>query len=371
MRLPNRIDAIKVLASQLIVWHHLASYGPLSDALHQIAPALGAWLYDYARMAVQAFLVVGGYLAAHSLNALAHHPHSSLAPVLLRRYLRLVLPLGAALLIAMVCSAVARPLLGTDFVPASPTLAQVASHLLLLQGVLGFDALSAGVWYVAIDFQLYVLLALSVAGCGRWARAAVVVGTVASLFYFNLRPEWDHLGVYFFGAYGLGAMAYWAGHASERNARHLGLGLVITLGVLALAFAFRERIAIALAIALILATRLPAAADPSRTRASLAAMVPIGPAKQPFFKRLATSSYALFLLHFPVLMLGNAVFSQWPEASAPLALAMLLACWLLSMWLAIPFERWIERPLQTLVSRRFRPAPLPAQQPEVSQISPK
>ncbi|MGZ8261721.1 MAG: acyltransferase family protein, partial [Methylotenera sp.] len=58
------IDAFKAIASQLIVLHHLAAYGPLSDAVQQAAPGLISWLYDYARMAVQVFFVIGGYLAA-------------------------------------------------------------------------------------------------------------------------------------------------------------------------------------------------------------------------------------------------------------------------------------------------------------------
>ena len=52
------IDAFKAIASQLIVLHHLAAYGPISDAVQQVAPSLITWLYDYARMAVQVFFVI-------------------------------------------------------------------------------------------------------------------------------------------------------------------------------------------------------------------------------------------------------------------------------------------------------------------------
>jgi hypothetical protein len=46
------IDAFKAIASQLIVLHHLAAYGPISDAVQQIAPSLGymtmrGWPYRY------------------------------------------------------------------------------------------------------------------------------------------------------------------------------------------------------------------------------------------------------------------------------------------------------------------------------------
>ena len=49
------IDFLRALASQLIVWHHLAFYGPLSDIAYPLAPLAIDVLYDYARMAVQVF----------------------------------------------------------------------------------------------------------------------------------------------------------------------------------------------------------------------------------------------------------------------------------------------------------------------------
>lgn len=61
------IDMVKGLACAAIVCHHLAFYGPMSDIAAPLAPWLMAWLYDYGRMAVQVFLVLGGYLAAASL----------------------------------------------------------------------------------------------------------------------------------------------------------------------------------------------------------------------------------------------------------------------------------------------------------------
>ena len=56
------IDTLKGLACIAIVWHHLAFYGPMSDAAMPLFPGLMAWLYDHARLAVQVFLVLGGYL---------------------------------------------------------------------------------------------------------------------------------------------------------------------------------------------------------------------------------------------------------------------------------------------------------------------
>ena len=66
-RLPL-IDAFKAIASQLIVLHHLSAYGPLSATVQQAAPGLIGWFYDYARMAVQVFLVIAGFLAVRGLS---------------------------------------------------------------------------------------------------------------------------------------------------------------------------------------------------------------------------------------------------------------------------------------------------------------
>ena len=64
---------------------------------------------------------------------------------------------------------------------------------------------------------------------------------------------------------------------------------------------------------------------------------------------LARHAYALFLVHFPVCLLVNAIYEHRTEspvlmldALAPLAL---LAAWLLSNMAAVPFHRWIEAPL--------------------------
>jgi hypothetical protein len=61
------VDALKALACQLIVLHHLAFYGPMSDHAYSLAPALISWLSQDARMAVQAFLVIGGFLAVRAI----------------------------------------------------------------------------------------------------------------------------------------------------------------------------------------------------------------------------------------------------------------------------------------------------------------
>ena len=178
------IDVCKGLACAAIVAHHLAFYGPMSDIAQPLAPRLIGWLYDYGRMAVQVFLVLGGYLAAGSLAPQGLARFDSAAHQIARRFVRLALPYAVALLLAVLAAAVVRPWMAHDSVPDAPDLAQLLANALMLQDVLGEDALSAGVWYVAIDFQLFALAALLFAAVralpGLSQRSAAVAATRSS-----------------------------------------------------------------------------------------------------------------------------------------------------------------------------------------------
>ena len=151
------IDLLKAISAQLIVLHHLSFYGPMSDIAYELSPRLIDWLFGQARLAVQVFLVAGGFLAARNLASRASpvvgRPHR----LIWRRYRRLAIPLWAALALAVACAACARSIYPQASDPAAPEMLQFLAHLALLQDVLGFDVLSAGVWFVAIDFQLYAL----------------------------------------------------------------------------------------------------------------------------------------------------------------------------------------------------------------------
>ena len=317
----------KGVACMAIVWHHLAFYGPMSDIAQPLAPGLMAWLYDHGRMAVQVFLVLGGYLAALSLAPQGAARFDSAGMVVFRRFVRLVVPYAVALLLAVLVAALVRPFTDHDSVPEAPTFAQLLAHALLLQDIMGVDALSAGVWYVAIDFQLFTLTVLLLAAVralpgaaarhGRvLARVLLVAGTAASLLYFNRQPDMDVWAWYFFGSYGLGMMACWA----VQSPRATGwLALIVLLGGAALALEFRGRIAVALVTAVLLvgAVRL---ARSSRWQ-GVAPLGTIGP-----LVRLGQMSYSVFLVHFAVCLLINTVVGGlFPAAPWINALGMVLA----------------------------------------------
>ena len=343
---PNRfpvIDAFKAVASQLIVLHHLAAYGPIADAVQQIAPSLIIWLYDYARMAVQIFFVIGGYLAARSLFSNKNNTRS-LTFNLINRYFRLVIPFICAVLLAIIAAVVARGIMNHEFIPDLPKLSQFLSHVFLLNGILDFDSLLAGAWFIAIDFQLYLLmLCISWSG-GKVAnsRTVILVFITAiaamSLFWFNRNAQYDDWALYFFGAYGMGAIAYAAGQRGHSSG---WLWLNMMLAISAIFIDFRLRILIALSVALTLFF-------------SRNVQITEHSAPQKFVHFLGMISYALFLVHFSVLMLTNAIFG-WLNLNDSLSgLIFMLMTWVASLAVAVVFYYQVERPVVALFKLRLK-----------------
>jgi peptidoglycan/LPS O-acetylase OafA/YrhL len=370
-RLPF-IDALKALASQLIVLHHLAFYGPMSDAVIPLAPALVSWFADYARLAVQAFLVIAGFLGASALASQfsevrcensgrsrfpgAGRPAPALEPgappivvaepltvrrlalAFALRYRRLALPLVAAVALAILAAGIVRPWMQHPSVPAAPTLAQLIAHALLVHDVVGEEALSAGIWYVAIDLQLFGLLLLAL-WVGRHLRAPwlpVFVLGVASLFVFNLDARWDVWAPYFFGAYSLGVFAW---HAQAAARVPLSAVLLALAALIALALEFRLRIAVALTIATLLAMA---------GRTGVLQRWPRGR----MVEMLGRISYSIFLVHFPVCLLVNAAFVQFAGAHPFVNLAGVALAWATSIAAGALFYQWVERPLQRSMGAR-------------------
>lgn len=341
------LDAIKGIACLFIVGHHLCRYGPMPEGAASLAPGLVGWLARDGRLAVQVFLVVAGFLAAASLA-----PEGVLRARqgpwqrVWQRYARLAMPYLAALCVSVLAAAAIRPWFDHEAVPAAPVFAQLLAHGLLLQDLLGYDALSTGVWYVAIDFQLFVL-ALAMVMLAEWLQRrwqldaeraawllAVLVLTMvsASLFAFNLQAELDSTAFYFVGSYGLGMLAFWVGRIERTRHWSAALALLAALGVVALLWDWRIRIAIALAMALMLAV--------GQRRGWLSAP-PAWPAAEPLLW-LGRISYSLFLIHFPLILLVNAVVVQIGLHSPWIDLLGMLVAVVLAIGAAALLYRWVE-----------------------------
>ena len=332
------IDALKAITSQLIVLHHLALYGPLAKATHKAVPGLSNWLTHDARAVVQIFLVIGGFLAAKSLAPegllVAAKPFAQIR----KRYLKLTLPFIVALLISVLCTVIARLLFNDAMIPGPPSLQQFFAHVVLLSGVLGFDSLTTGVWYVAIDFQLFVLLlcllwlahrfdtnAMSVRVAGALLMA---IPALASLFYFNRLSTWDNWAIYFFGAYSLGVLAFWLSNRRYTGIWLLGVSTILAIVGIALWFDYRTRILVALMTALAL------------TIACRYGFIETWP-KNAIFGWLGKISYAVFLVHFPLLLIVNAAFSH-TEQTVGETLVFSIIAWMLSIGAGTLFHQYVE-----------------------------
>jgi len=330
------IDGLKVVASQLIVLHHIVLYAPMADTVAAAWVGVTEFLIDEARYVVQIFLVIGGFLAAQSLS----RGVDRLPRLLLARYVRLVPMLAVALLAVLVASALLPADRWPDWVTPWPSLGALLAHLLLLQDVLDIPSLSAGAWYVSVDFQLYALLAIGAAALQRragqpmwrsplpWAVAAL---TLASLAWFNRDSTLDAWAPYFFSAYGLGALSAWAG----RSRALAGLFGVVCAAHLACAwFESLPRVATACLTAIALATLAPrwhARGWPARALAYW-----------------SDASYGVFLIHYAVIVATTALWLQLGLVGPVAACSLLALCWGASLAAGAALQRCVGAPLSRL-----------------------
>lgn len=331
------LDALKAIACLAIVLHHLAAYGPMSEIAYPLAPRLIDGIFEYGRLAVQVFLVLAGFLFAGKYAPDGVLVVTNPIQEIKRRYFRLILPYFAALILAIGCAAFARVWMSHASIPQQLGLAQLLAHAFLLQDFLDQEALSAGVWYVAIDFQLFALAVMLLWICSqvqRWSANPRAVGlvlvmglTLTSLFVFNRDQSLDETAFYFFGSFGLGILIYWTS-----NMRHptLWLLLLVLMVTAALLVEFRSRIAVAGAVMLILGL--------ARYYSDVAEKLPL-----PFFLTfIGRISYSIFLVHFPLCLVVNAIFFHFFPAQPVIHAFGLLFALCVSIVGGALFFHWTE-----------------------------
>ncbi|WP_167394358.1 acyltransferase family protein [Limnohabitans parvus] len=351
------IDVIKASGCLLIVLHHMAFYGPMSDVVATAWPAVMDWLYEHGRLAVQFFLVCAGFLTAGSLARFEELTLPEALKLAWQRYLRLAIPLLAALSFTVLVSEWLRPDFDHASLSATPEWGQALAHMVLLQHVLDMEALSAGIWYVAIDFQLYAmtLLSLMVVKACRSAHAVHSAWTLrwglwlgltcASLWGWNLHADLDDHGVYFFGSYGLGLLAWEArrhanvGMSRADLQRWTAWAALLVIGVVAWWLEPRWRIATAWGVACLLMGAPEAWFSGGGLRASWWRQA---------VQWLSTVSYSVFLIHFGVnLVVSAGVAAVWPDVLWANTLGMLVSL-LLSVAGGALLYRLVERQSATL-----------------------
>lgn len=334
------LDLLRVLAAHLVVWHHLSFYGPVSTVAYEWLPGPIWALSEWGRCAVQTFFVIGGFVMARSLSQRGWISLSAAGKIVARRYRRIGGPYVVLLLIAVVANAVAGYWMDHPSISGTPTVPQLLAHVVFLHDILGYEPLTAGIWYLAIDFQLcLLLLGLTMlaqrltgdpqVGRGTWSMLAMLlIGlATASLFWFNRDAAWEKWAVYFVGSYGLGVMI--EGVLSGRLPKP-ALIAYVGLMLLALIIEWRLRLAVGMMIGLLIAC------------GGLTGMLSAWPRSR-FIEAAANQSYSLFLIHFPVCLIVNALWSQFALGSPLLCLAGMGVGYGLSIVASALFCRHVER----------------------------
>lgn len=303
-RLPL-FDAMKALGCLAIVFHHLAIYGPMSDVVREGAPAIIRGLDVYAKLAVQMFFVLAGFLIAMQIapdGETSPQNSSQAIALIFKRYKRLVTPFLFAVASAILITALVRPWFIHESLSGSPSLLQLFAHAFMLHDILGYEALSAGVWFVAIDFQLFALTILLTTAMGRAVPAwkalfpICIIGLAAlSLFLINRVSEYEIYAPYFFGAYGLGMLAYWS---TRPNLSYLVFPSIALLGAVSLWIEYRITIAVALATAALVSA------------AGQTGLLEHWPQSK-ILTWLGQRSYSIFVIHYGICIGINAIWSVW------------------------------------------------------------
>lgn len=334
------IDNLKGLSCILIMLHHLAFYGPMSDVAMSVIPGVIDWLFVYGRMAVAVFLVIGGFLTGQKLLEQNVFVHKNVFQLIWHKYQRLVIPYLAAIILAIICSFIASQWMQHASISAMPEPKQLISHLFFLQNLLGYESLSAGLWYVAMDFQLFAVTALVLFLIDtilptHWSYQRtqlisvliVALVTLASLFIFNLDDSYDATFLYFYVAYGLGILA---AQIAQTKSRMFLLFLLLDFLLFALYLDFRGRVLIAAITAAVLCL--------SYQSLWVNAKFWMNP-----LAKLGRMSYSIFLVHFPVSLVVSSIWVQlYPENPWLNVVGMVISA-LLSLLVAIPFYQFIEK----------------------------
>jgi peptidoglycan/LPS O-acetylase OafA/YrhL len=358
------IDAIRGVASLVILAHHLVTYVPRADETLAAVPVIHHIVWWYGGLATQVFLVISGFVGGISL-ARATPEAADLGRLLLVRYLRLALPAVATLLFAIVLYAIVPPSWAAFSLFDEISAPGVLAHVAFLQDVLGYPSLLAGFWYLSIDWQCNAVMCLLIIvqdailrrlpglsrptlshfALSRFVQGLAVVGlpmlvAVLSLFLWNGAVAHEIYATYFFGIVFLGTLAGLAVAGRIPPAIFWAYVAAVAVAAGAAVVQSRPHLAVALTAGVaiyLLARRQPSAARPADSL--------------PLLGWLGRISYALFLVHYPTIWAvtsvargvgGDAATASWPS---------LVAAVVASLVAAVLLHRLVEVPTLAVVGR--------------------
>jgi peptidoglycan/LPS O-acetylase OafA/YrhL len=340
------VDALRSVAATVIAWHHFAWYGPLSEYALPVIGGSICWFANYGRVAVQVFFVLGGYVMARGMTK-RNWSASQVRKYIAQRYCRLGLPYLAAIGVAIGACALGRNYLPSEVVDPPPNAQLILAHVFFLHKILGYDSLSAGLWFVGVNFQLSLVFvgllflrekiaSTLPAGSEIPTATMMLIGwllATSSLFYFNIGDRWENWFIYFYVHFFMGVLVF---YGLEDNRGQLLFGLYALMVVVALAYHFRLHLVVTLLTGLILFSggKLGIMDRWPRSRV---------------IDYLGRTSYSLFLVHFPVLVIVATIWTWLGWTDPWTAAGGLIVAYAASLAASFAFHRVVEGPADQLV----------------------
>ncbi len=354
------LDALRGLAAMVIAMHHIDhhDYGPLPAVADAVLPEWIPLAIFRGRLVVQIFLVISGFVIAHSLRYARVTPEMA-GRFVLRRLLRLGLPYWTIIFVVLTMDTLAPRLGWPPPNTPQPPAAQVVAECCFLQDILGFGGTSTGLWFVSIEVQFTLLfIALlwaaqqlphgnRTAGAQDWRPLLAVFLPLAALSLFlcnvdifGIHADNDAWVSYFFGTFFLGIVTAWAlGGVVPRWA--FWLYLAVAMSRLALVPTAQTAVAIGATVTIYGVGRA------GKLDCWLGAA---------WLQYLGWLSYSLFLVHYPVSHIVTSVGYRLTGDAPYAAVGWMVLALAVSLPTAHLFCVLVEAPASGLASRLKRPA---------------
>jgi peptidoglycan/LPS O-acetylase OafA/YrhL len=333
------LDGLKLLSCLIILIHHWSNYVFFTTPHpNTFLDPIFILFANYGRYIIAIFFCISGFLFSNKYFQNAIIPNINLRQNLFKTYIHFVIPYCAAILLSITCMTFANLIDPTFQYSEIPVTAkQLALNIAMLQSFFQVPSLSAGLWYIPIHLQLLFLSLWILKIINKYIQnnqlSMKITGIIfsilwlASIFYFNLIPNDDCWGIYFFGMFGCGVLTGYSFHFQPKLM--IAINLIATI---ALIMNFKIRLLISLITADSIFLYL--------TRPSLNKYLNHFPLS---FKTLAHFTFSIFLIHYPIIVLLNSIFKHFQANNIPMLMFNFVCTIILTLVLAKPFYNWFEK----------------------------
>jgi len=353
------IDGLRGIAALSVVLFHVYAKNLLPMTGYEFPEPLH-WLFSEGHLGVYVFFVISGFVIAQSIQGESITPRFA-GWFALRRSIRLDLPYWATIVGMIVLTLISNRMQHERSLPV-PSAGAVLSHLVYLQGFLGYPNIVGVFWTLCYEVQFYLTLILIVGGAQLLARRTSSPSWLRSPLVLFL-PLWlvslviatgridvtEALFLYGWPFFALGVAINWVHNRQLRPMVLVLLGAtIVAAGMLVEHNPHFELLEIGAAL-------VTAAAIYWVSRTGRLASLTLGRATQ----YLGRISYSLYLVHMlvgtPSMRFGIRLLGKAPSFLEAIILVILSTG--VSIVAAHLMYVLVERPATNL-SRRLRPRPL-------------